>query len=79
MSTNVFVAVLLAALLHASWNALVKGGADPKLNMACVVLGHAPLSVPLMFVMPLPDPQSWPYLVAGIGAHFGYQIFLLNA
>ncbi|MFD2738877.1 EamA family transporter [Sulfitobacter aestuarii] len=79
MSMPVFLAVLLAALLHASWNALVKGGADKRVNMTAVVIGHAPLALLVIWLAPLPDPASWPYLGAGMICHFGYQIFLLSA
>ena len=77
MSFTVFVAVITAALLHASWNALVKGGADKRLNMAGVVIGHLTIAGPLLFFVPAPDPASYPYLVAGTILHFGYQSFLL--
>lgn len=79
MSLTVFLAVLCAALLHATWNALVKGGADKKVNMSGVVLGHTPAAVLILLVTPVPLPESWPYLIAGMFAHFGYQVFLLNA
>lgn len=77
MTFSVFIAVISAALLHASWNALVKGGADKRLNMAGVVIGHIPLAVLVLFFVPSPDPASYPYLLAGMVLHFGYQWFLL--
>ena len=79
MSTIVFAAVIFAALLHAVWNALVKGGSDKHLAMAAVVLGHAPLAALVLFFVPAPDAQSWPWLAAGIALHFGYQMFLLRS
>ncbi|MFT4716927.1 MAG: drug/metabolite transporter (DMT)-like permease [Paracoccaceae bacterium] len=79
MTTTVFMAVLLAAMLHATWNALVKGAADKKLNMAAVVLGHVPLAIMVLFFVPAPARESWPFLAAGIGLHLGYQLFLLRA
>ena len=79
MTLTVFLAVILAAALHATWNALVKGGADKHLNMAGVVLGHAQLATIVLLVEPIPEPESWPYLLAGILLHFGYQMFLLTS
>lgn len=79
MSPTVFTAVLCAALLHAVWNALVKGGADKRLNMACVILGHTPIALLVLYFVPLPALASWPYIIGGMIAHFGYQVFLLNA
>ena len=39
MSFEVTLAVLLAALLHASWNAMIKGGSDVLLDTATIVAG----------------------------------------
>ncbi|WP_425099252.1 EamA family transporter [Tropicibacter sp. S64] len=79
MSSQVFLAVVAAALLHASWNALVKGGADKTTSMAAVVLGHMPLAALLLLLVPAPQPQSYPYLAAGVLLHLGYQLFLLQS
>lgn len=79
MTPIVFLAVLTAALLHAVWNALVKGGSDKRLNMAGVVIGHLPVAVPMLAFVPSPDPASYPYLLAGTALHFGYQWFLLGS
>ena len=67
MSTSVFIAVLGAALLHAAWNALVKTGANKRMNMVAVVLGHVPLAVAALPFVPRPLPPSLPYLIAGGG------------
>lgn len=77
MSTTVFVAVIAAAVLHAVWNALAKGGPDKHLSMAAIVLGHSPIALAVLPFVPSPAPESWPYLVAGIALHVGYQLFLL--
>ncbi|MFV2051906.1 EamA family transporter [Aliiroseovarius sp. YM-037] len=79
MSLTVFLAVIFAAMLHATWNALVKGGADKHLAMTAVVLGHVPIAVVAAVFMPLPAFESLPYLIAGIALHVGYQLFLLYA
>ncbi len=77
MSTTVFLAVMGAALLHAVWNALVKGGNDKHLSMAAVVLGHTPLALLALAFVRSPAPDSWPYLFVGIALHVAYQLFLL--
>ncbi len=79
MSTIVFVAVIAAAALHAVWNALAKGGHDKHLSMTAVVLGHTPIALAILAVVPMPAPQSWPYVLFGIVLHVGYQLFLLAA
>ena len=77
MDSTVFFAVLLAAVLHASWNAVVKNAADKYLSMTAVVLGHAPLAIVAAVVAPAPAVACWPYLAAGVVFHLGYQMFLL--
>lgn len=79
MSAPVFLAVIGAALLHATWNALVKAGADKRLSMAAVVLGHVPFAAVALLFAPLPGAASLPYLVAGVALHVGYQLFLLRS
>lgn len=79
METAVFLIVLVAALLHATWNAVVKGGADKHLGMTAVVIGHIPISIVAIIFVPLPGLASWPYFLAGIVLHIGYQLFLLNS
>lgn len=71
------MAVLGAALLHATWNALVKGGHDKQLSMAAVVLGHAPFGLVAIVLSPTPSVESVPWLLAGIAIHVAYQVLLL--
>lgn len=71
------IVVLLAALLHATWNFLVKNTEDKHLSMSAVVLGHTPFAVIALLASPLPRLEAWPYLVAGALLHVGYQLFLL--
>jgi drug/metabolite transporter (DMT)-like permease len=75
----VTVAVLVAAVLHASWNALLKGVED---RLATVVLLDltglvvAAVAVPLV---PAPAPASRGLLVASVVLHLGYELLLLLA
>ncbi len=77
MSLIVFIVVLSAAVLHASWNGLVKHSSDKFLSMSAVVLGHMPFGVVMLVYAPMPEAASWPYIVAGAVLHTGYQLFLL--
>jgi hypothetical protein len=75
----VTVAVLVAAVLHASWNALLKGVDD---RLATVVLLDltglvvAGLAVPLV---PAPAPPSRGLLALSVGLHLGYELLLVAA
>ncbi|MXO65354.1 DMT family transporter [Altericroceibacterium endophyticum] len=77
MSVAVFITVVLAAGLHAVWNAMVKGGKDKYLSTASVVVGQAIFAIPTLFLVPAPDPSSYALLLAGIVLHLGYQFFLM--
>jgi len=79
VSIEVSLAVLLAALLHASWNAMIKGGRDVLMDTAAIVAGAGLVAVPFLFVVPLPDPASWPYIFASIVTHLAYYFFMVSA
>ena len=64
--------VLLAAVLHASWNALVKAGGDKLVMQTLVISVNGFLAMPLLFFLPLPAPESWPYLAVSAVIHFLY-------
>ncbi len=76
---HVVLLVLLAALLHAGWNAVVKSGGDRVITMAVVIGLGALFAAPLLpFVRP-PAPASWGFLLLSAGLHVGYFFFLLQA
>lgn len=76
MDIELVALVLLAAALHAGWNALIKISGDRVAVMAFVTLTGSILS---LFVLPFvdsPDPASWPLLFLAILIHTGYHFFL---
>lgn len=76
MTWIVFFAVLLAALLHATWNSLVKGSQDKYVGMLLIALGHVPPGVIFVWFAPLPGMDVLPWLAASLALHLGYQLFL---
>jgi drug/metabolite transporter (DMT)-like permease len=72
MSFQVMLIVLLAAFLHASWNAVVKSSRDKFLDIVLVTGGSGLLSALILPFLPLPDPSSWPYAAASVAIHVGY-------
>lgn len=72
MSWTVFALVLLAALLHASWNALVKSGRDKRLDTVAVVAGAAAIAAIVLPLLPAPAASSWPYLAGSVAIHVVY-------
>lgn len=76
MSTSALTIVLLAAVLHASWNAIVKGAGDRALAMAAVAFAHVVTGGIALFFVPTPSPASWPFIAASAVIHYAYYAFL---
>jgi len=64
--------VLFAALLHAGWNVMVKSGHDKLLDTIAVSVGAAMFALIAIPFLPLPAPQSYPYLIASVAIHAVY-------
>jgi len=79
MSFSVFAAVLFAALLHASWNALIKISGDRLVIMSVTTGSASILVLPALFFLPLPDSASWGYLLASALIHSFYMLLLVHA
>ena len=79
MTGTVFAIVMLAALLHAIWNAMVKGGADKAASMTAVIVGQGLFGLVLLPFAGVPAPEVWPWLLAGVVLHLGYNVFLIQA
>ncbi len=76
MSPFIVALVLLAALLHASWNAIAKSGGTPEFSIASFRLFSAIVCLPLLFFFPLPLQQSWPMIFASMVIHTIYYFTL---
>jgi drug/metabolite transporter (DMT)-like permease len=79
ISAGVTLAVLGAALLHASWNVLVKSGADKELETINIALGSGLVALVLAFFLPAPAAASWPWLAGSALVHILYFVFLAGA
>ena len=55
----VVFAVLLGAMLHASWNAMVKSSSDKSLDTALINLLASFLAIPLVVWFGWPQAQAW--------------------
>lgn len=79
MTPTIFAAILLAALLHALWNALAKRQAAGRVSVLLVALCSGLFSLPLLPLVGLPDPAEYPWLALSILLHSGYCLFLGRA
>ena len=73
------LAVLLGALLHAGWNALVKSSGDKSADTALVHFMGSLVALPVVLAVGLPAPAAWPYIGVSLTIHVGYYVALAGA
>jgi drug/metabolite transporter (DMT)-like permease len=78
MSVAISVLVLLAAVLHASWNALLRAGPDRLWSMTMMCITIALICAGLAFVVTMPARASWGCLALSALLHIGYNLFLVR-
>jgi drug/metabolite transporter (DMT)-like permease len=79
LTLGVTLAVLGAALLHATWNAMVKSSRDIQLDLTIITFGAGVAALPFLFFVAPPARAAWPYLAATIVIHVGYYIAIVGA
>ena len=79
MSAGVLLAVLFGALLHASWNALIKSSSDKELDTALVHSLGAVIALPLLAWSGLPPAAALPFMAVSLAINIGYYIALSGA
>lgn len=79
MSAQTALLVLFAALLHASWNIIVKGGGNKLYESAMNVLGGGLGALCLVPFVSFPDPAAWPFLALSCCCHLAYYICIAEA
>tara|TARA_B100000029_G_scaffold131644_1_gene125416 strand:- start:1339 stop:2181 length:843 start_codon:yes stop_codon:yes gene_type:complete len=79
MDTRVFIIILIATILHAIWNGMVKKHPDKVVAISGIVLGHVPLSIIAILILPAPSIDCIPYIIASALIHQGYQWYLLSS
>ncbi|THV22215.1 DMT family transporter [Peteryoungia ipomoeae] len=70
---------LIAAILHASWNAFLRTGADRLWSITVMSLAGSVICLPFLFVLPLPGDAAWPYILLSSCLQVGYSLFLVAA
>jgi len=79
MTWPVLFIVLLGALLHASWNALVKSSLDKTLDTALIHVLCSMLAIPFCLFLGPPSAESWPFILCSLVVHVGYYFALAGA
>jgi drug/metabolite transporter (DMT)-like permease len=76
---TVILAVLAAAIVHATWNALAHGIKDQLIAFGLIGIGGMAGAVPLIVFSHSPGTASWPYLAASVVIHLFYCLLLMRS
>ena len=79
LDLTVFLAVLLAAVMHASWNVMVKLKLDRFLSLCLIQTLMGFMGLLMLAVFPWPAAASLPYALASGVLHLGYNLFLARS
>ena len=71
--------VLLAAAIHAGWNAMVKTSGDRFITLMVIIGTGSVIGAVGAAVLPLPAPAAWPYLAVAVVFHNAYYATMLAA
>jgi drug/metabolite transporter (DMT)-like permease len=76
LTTAILLAVLAGALLHASWNALIKWEPDKLAASAAIAVGAGVVAIPLALMSPMPLPASWLLIAFSSVIHVLYFVLV---
>lgn len=79
MTVWVLVAVIAAAFMHATWNALIKLGTSKLTSMLILTVVQGGFGLIIALTRPTPDPHVWLWLLASGVFHSAYKLFLAYA
>jgi len=79
MSPFIIAIILSAAVLHAVWNAIVKTAVDRTTTLGLVAFGHVLPATVMVMLLPLPNAESFVYILLSTVVHFGYFFMLGKA
>ena len=54
MDNHVFFIIILASIMHITWNSMVKKYSDKVVAVSAIVLGHIPLAIIAILILPAP-------------------------
>ena len=79
LTWNIVAWVLLAALLHASWNVLVKSSSDKALDIALIQMLAPVIALPIVCFVGWPPLAAWPFIIGSTMIHLAYYKALSGA
>lgn len=77
--STLYAIVLVSAIAHASWNAMVKRSGDRLLMLASIRVVGLIGGIVVASIVPLPSVESLPFLVAAAAIHYAYYALMINS
>ena len=75
LSVNfIFILILVSALCHAVWSAIIKSSKNPLSLMGITSVLEVTIFLPLTFTVPFPTLQVWYFLIATVIIHVFYRL-----
>ena len=75
LSVNfIFILILVSALCHAVWSAIIKSSKNPLSLMGITSVLEVTIFLPLTFTVPFPTLEVWYFLVATVIIHVFYRL-----
>jgi drug/metabolite transporter (DMT)-like permease len=78
MTLNVSLLVLMAAVMHASWNAALRSGRDRFWTGCAMSLFSASGCLLTIPFLPIPHRECWGYIIASSVVHVFYNLLLVR-
>lgn len=79
MTPLVALAVLIAAVAHASWNAIAHAIKDQLVSFTLISGGGLLIGAAMALFAPLPAAGAWPYLLVSAALHVTYLLLLMRS
>ena len=75
LSVNfIFILILVSALCHAVWSAIIKSSKNPLSLMGITSILEVIIFLPLTFTVPFPTLEVWYFLIATVIIHVFYRL-----
>ena len=75
LSVNfIFILILVSALCHAVWSAIIKSSENPLSLMGITSVLEVTIFLPLTFTVPFPTLEVWYFLIATVIIHVFYRL-----
>ncbi len=75
LSVNfIFILILVSALCHAVWSAIIKTSKNPLSLMGITSVLEVTIFLPLTFTVPFPTLEVWYFLIATVIIHVIYRL-----